>query len=75
MTKENNIRNNLQRIGQLVGMDQNETISAIRTRRQILIATTIMIIGIITFQFYTGGIPLKYTGASINDFSGFWGMI
>ncbi len=75
MTKQNNIRDNLQRIGQLVGMNQDETISAIRTKRQILITTIIMIIGIITFQFYIGGIPLKYTGISINDFSGFLGMI
>jgi len=75
MTRQNNIRNNLQRIGRLAGMGRDETIAAIRTRRQILMATAILVIGAITFQFYTGTIPLKYTGISINDFSGFWGMM
>lgn len=75
MTKQNNIRNNLQRIGQLTGMGRDETIAAIRTRRQLLLSAAIMVIGAITFQFYTGTIPLKYTGMSINDFSWFWGMM
>lgn len=75
MTRQNNIRNNLQRIGQLAGMNRDEAIAAIRTRRQIIMATVVMIIGAITFQFYTGTIPLKYTGMSINDFSWFWGMM
>jgi hypothetical protein len=75
LTKRNNIRNNMQRIGQLTGMSKNETIAAIRTRRHMLITLAIMAIGVITFQFYNGTMPLKYTGLSINDFSWFWGMM
>jgi hypothetical protein len=74
MIKQNYLRDNLQRIGQLVGLGKDETIAAIKTRRQILLATAIMIISALTFNFYNGTIPLKYTGISINDFSWFWGM-
>jgi len=75
MTQQNIIRNNLQRIGQLTGMDPAETRAAIRTRRQKLVALAVLIVGALAFQLYVGTIPLKYTGISINDFSTFWRMM
>ena len=75
MTRNENIRNNLRRIGQLAGISSDETITAMRTRRQMLVTLVILVIGTMTLQVYTGTMPLKYTGISIHDFSRFWGMM
>ncbi|HVQ00753.1 MAG TPA: hypothetical protein VMT57_04490 [Candidatus Thermoplasmatota archaeon] len=75
MTQKTIIRTNLRRIGQLTGMDQEEVRAAIKTRRQVVIALVIMIIGALAFQTCVGTIPLKYTGISINDFSTFWRLM
>ena len=59
----------------MTGISSDEAITAMRTRRQMLVTLLIFIIGIVTLQMSTGTIPLKYTGISINDFSPFWGMM
>jgi hypothetical protein len=75
MIRQNYLKSNLQRIGQLAGMGRDEALAAIRTRRQILLSTAIIVVSALTLNFYHGTIPLKYTGISINDFSWFWGMM
>jgi hypothetical protein len=74
MIRRKYLKNSLQRIGQLVDISREEAILAIRTRRQILIAIAIMVIGALTFTLLNGPIPLKYKGVSIHDFSWFWRM-
>jgi len=75
MARRNYFKNNMQRIGRLIGMDEADALAVIKTKRQMLIASVVMIVGVLTFNFYSGTIPLKYTGISINDFSWFWGMM
>lgn len=74
MTRQQ-LNDKLEHLGTLVGIGRREAMTALRTRRQALMAFAIVILGAVGGSLIGGPIPSKYIGISIHDFSWIWSRI